>query len=334
MKKYDIKKLLCDIKKKMGWTTKGKKIHGKTRKSKQQGKRLFVAAAKDYIRQVEGIRSSSTIQNYMTALRSLQEFLRQNGEGVGTERLGLHEINAFVVERYDHWLQRKGLKQNTRSCYLRSLRALYHAIIPERRRKENPFCHVFTGNAATEKRAMDVQTIARLQQLPLSAEEESLELSRDIFLFCIFAMGMPFVDVYHLKYSQIKNGCIVYHRQKTGQQVKVRVEGCMQDIMEKYRRKGKPHIFPLSEDYALALNRYNRHLHRLAVKAQIEQNITSYVARHTWATLAYQEHIAVPVISEGMGHTDTHTTDIYIKRVHDTQLWKANRKVLSRLHHM
>lgn len=330
MKKENIKNLLRTIGCKLGFgigvkdeKRKGKKANPKNKKVGKQAdkkKTSFMDIALRYVTKMEGRRSKSTVQNYKTALRSLGEFMKD------TESATL-DINKSIIEQYDRWLTQKGLKKNTRSCYLRSLRTIYNSVIPEGKRKENPFSHVFTGNTKTEKRAVDAKVVNQLQHLQFSDEEKKLQLSRDIFLFCVFAMGMPFVDAYHLKHSQVKNGCITYHRQKTGQQVKVKIEDCMKEIMERYHRKGEEQVFPLPDDYALALNRYNRHLHQLTAKAQISENITSYVARHTWATLAFQENVALPIISEGMGHTDSHTTNIYIKRTDDTLLWKANKKI-------
>lgn len=330
MKKENIKNLLRTIGCKLGFgigvkdeKRKGKKTNPKNKKVGKQAdkkKTSFMDIALRYVTKMEGRRSKSTVQNYKTALRSLGEFMKD------TESATL-DINKSIIEQYDRWLTQKGLKKNTRSCYLRSLRTIYNSVIPAEKRKESPFSHVFTGNTKTEKRAVDAKVVNQLQHLQFSDEEKNLQLSRDIFLFSVFAMGMPFVDAYHLKHSQVKNGCITYHRQKTGQQVKVKIEDCMKEIMERYHRKGEEQVFPLPDDYALALNRYNRHLHQLTAKAQISENITSYVARHTWATLAFQENVALPIISEGMGHTDSHTTSIYIKRTDDTLLWKANKKI-------
>lgn len=345
MKKENIKNLLRTIGCKIGFgigvkdeKRKGKKANPKNKKPiKKTGKKTgknadkkktsFMTLALRHVSQMEGKRSESTVQNYKTALRSLGEFMKNTEGGNSPTELGIHDINKSVIEQYDWWLKKKGLKKNTRSCYLRSLRTIYNSLFPEGKRKENPFSHVFTGNAKTEKRAVEAKVVNQLQHLQFSDRERKLQLSRDIFLFSVFAMGMPFVDAYHLKHSQVKNGCITYHRQKTGQQVKVKIEDCMKEIMERYRRKGEEKVFPLPDDYALALNRYNRHLHQLAAKAQISENITSYVARHTWATLAFQEDVALPVISEGMGHTDSHTTSIYIKQTANTHLWKANKKI-------
>jgi integrase/recombinase XerD len=75
--------------------------------------------------------------------------------------------------------------------------------------------------------------ISKIAALALPPDTH-LCLSRDLFLFSFYAMGMPFIDVAHLKKSQIKDNVLTYYRQKTGTKVQVRVESCMQDIMASY----------------------------------------------------------------------------------------------------
>ncbi|WP_373803770.1 tyrosine-type recombinase/integrase, partial [Bacteroides heparinolyticus] len=138
-------------------------------------------------------------------------------------------------------------------------------------------------------------------------------------------MGMPFTDLAHLKQSQVKDGVLTYHRRKTDRPVRVKLEKCMLDILEKYRAEGTDYLFPIlykvkdgkiqSVSYACALNRYNRSLKLLARRAGIAVKLTSYVARHSWASIAYEHGVGLPVISKALGHTDTKTTLIYIEGI-------------------
>ena len=282
----------------------------------------FMRLALKHIEMVRSIRSTSTIQNYMTALRSFQAFTDAERPCCDAS------IDAMTIERYDRWLCMKGIKPNTRSCYLRSLRALYRATDTRSGHGEDPFSNVFTGNAVTEKRAIDVDALHRIRRLEFTHDEHELRMARDIFLFCTFAMGMPFVDAYTLTHEQVRDGVLSYARHKTGQMVRVRIEPCMSEIMARYRHDGSHRIFPLCADYASALRKYNTLLRLIADRAHISQHLTSYVARHTWATVAYREHIDLSLISQGMGHANTRATSIYIKKADDKKLWRANRRVL------
>lgn len=111
----------------------------------------FLKLAHRQVRQMEGIRCPSTIGNYNTALRSLERFLTISGKAEAT-------LSRKLVVRYDRWLDEEGVSRNTRSCYLRSLRALYNRVGGVRRRLDL-FADVFTGNAPTPKRAISVAEI-------------------------------------------------------------------------------------------------------------------------------------------------------------------------------
>ena len=162
-----------------------------------------------------------------------------------------------------------------------------------------------------------------------------------LFLFSFYAMGIPFVDLAHLKKSQVKDGVLTYRRRKTNRPVRVKLEKCMLDILEKYKAEGTDYLFPIlykvkdgrqvAVSYASALNRYNRSLKQLARQAGIGVNLTSYVARHSWASIAYEHGIGLPVISKALGHTDTKTTLIYIEGIKDERLAEANRGLLERI---
>ena len=115
-------------------------------------------------------------------------------------------------------------------------------------------------------------------------------------------MGMPFVDVAHLRWSQIHNDYLVYNRQKTGKQIRVAMESPMQTILFKHHKQAKGiFAFPLLQqgtdhEYLVVLGRYNRALLRLEKIAGIDEHLTSYVIRHTWASTAFSENIDLPVI--------------------------------------
>ncbi|VFB13043.1 integrase [Bacteroides heparinolyticus] len=305
--------------------------------------------------------SSSTAGNYRTAVRS---FILFNG---GRD-LPLSSLNADAVRRYERWLHGRGVCPNTSSCYLRSLRALYNKAASKRLVKDRaPFRGVFTGNEKTVKRSIGAQEIRRLRTMtfpdterpgdsmpvpkerrkrkerllsrtPPSRHNSWLEHVRDLFLFSFYAMGMPFVDMAHLRRSQIKDGMLVYHRQKTGRQVRVMLEPCMLDILARYEAEGSDYLFPILyklEDgrphpvsYSCALRRYNRSLKLLARRAGVPAGLTSYTARHSWASIAYAGNVDLPVISKALGHSDSRTTLVYIEEIKEERLMRANRKLL------
>ena len=292
----------------------------------------------------EGV-SLSTQENYRTAVRS---FIRFSG---GTD-VPVSALDADSVRNYERWLRDRGVCPNTSSCYMRSLRAIYNKAATKRLVKDKePFKGVFTGNERTVKRSIGAEEMRRLILTPFpppcggGKEKETASASGasalDLFLFSFYAMGMPFTDLAHLRKPQVKDGVLTYRRCKTGRQVRVKLEKCMLDILEKYKAEGTDYLFPIlykvkdgricPVSYPCALSRYNRSLKQLARRAGITVNLTSYVARHSWASIAYEQGVDLPVISKALGHTDTKTTLIYIEGIKDERLAEANRELLNRL---
>lgn len=274
-------------------------------------------------------RSTSTIENYCTALRSLERFLRSENK---KETM----LSRDVVEHYDRWLNKEGVSPNTRSCYLRSLRALHRRVVG-RNRSTEIFSTVFTGNAPTRKRALSLHTLRRLRTQYIGTNR-ALHLARDVFFFSLFALGMPFADVALLRWHDLHGGYFVYHRRKTGVEVRVRLEPCMREIAERWRIRSSDRVFPLVPDaltgdaleraYRKALGWYNRQLRLLAVVAHVPHGLSSYCARHSWATMAYARGMELPLISTAMGHRNTQTTMVYIARKEHAQVARMNKKLL------
>ena len=161
-----------------------------------------------------------------------------------------------------------------------------------------------------------------------------LEFARDLYLFSFYAQGMAFVDMVFLKESNICNGIVTYSRHKSKQLIRIAVTPQMQKIIDKYKAGGE-YIFPIlnKQDssayklYRLALGRINRHLRRIAGMTNIKVPLTTYTARHTWATLAYDYGAPVSVISAGLGHTSEEMTRVYLKEFDVSLLDKVNSMV-------
>jgi integrase len=265
---------------------------------------------------------------------------------LGGKDIHIEKINAVLMENYERFLLLRNKSKNTVSCYMRSLRAAYNQSIREkvfvlRKTKENPFSGVFTGNAKTQKRAIDRKSISRL----MGVRRPELSFSRDLFLFSFYTHGMSFSDMVALKRDNIKEGFIRYKRKKTGQLITIELEDCMKEIIKRYTSSSE-FIFPLlkgkapnglkdSGDYlkwkktATALAVYNKNLKKLAGLAGIDEHLTSYVSRHSWATIASQEGIPIATISRGMGHESEKTTRIYISQTDYSDVGRANRQILS-----
>ena len=296
----------------------------------------FASVAQQVINDERPYKSNSTIENYLTALRSFNSF--------AGESLLMGEITQLLMERYQQHLKAKGVCLNTISCYMRSLRTVYNMVVAKEKMKvcEQPFATVFVGKTKTQKRSITDEDILRIQQLVLPVNSY-LKLCQDTLLFSLYALGMPFVDIAYLRRSQMSNGIILYYRHKTKQPVYVKIEPCIQEIIDRYSNPESKYVFPFvtsenqtkaTRQYLTSLGRYNRELKRIAAMAGVSANVTSYTMRHTWASLAFRNNIDLPVISKALGHTNTNTTITYIREIDDAPVAEANRKLLEKLHRL
>lgn len=264
--------------------------------------------------------------NMATALRSFQSFL-------GGKDLRLCDVGSECMKGYQNWLVASGKSLNTVSCYMRSLRALYRKTGGTCR---DAFSKVFTGHVAAAKKAFlpsDIRKIVSLRLQPGTAEA----VARDMFLFCLYCQGMPFVDAAFLKSSQLSNGRITYIRRKTRRPVSVELNPLAEAIVMRYRGKNNLYMFPIItscspaeaySQYRSALRRYNLLLKSVAQKAGLEAALSSYVARHTWASIAYKNDVDMQVISRAMGHSRFSTTMSYISDLGNDRLRRANQLVI------
>ena len=147
----------------------------------------------------------------------------------------LDEIDSDLMLMYEAWLHGKRITKNSSSFYMRILRAVYNrAVEKELTNNRNPFKHVYTGVDKTVKRAIQLKAIKKIKNLDLFLHP-SLDFARDMFLFSFYTRGMSFIDMAHLKKKDLQNGILSYRRRKTGQQLFIKWEKCMQEIADKHK---------------------------------------------------------------------------------------------------
>lgn len=284
----------------------------------------------EQIKQLREEHRFGTANNYEKTKRSLESFLRN-------KKLTFTNFNEQLITDYNTYLISKGLMRNSISFYMRNLRAIYNKAVKQKIvRKKDLFLEVYTGIDKTRKRAVDEELISKLYNLKLD-NNDSLSFTRDIFIFSYCMRGMSFVDIAYLKKTDISNGVISYCRRKTGQLMNVRIESCMQYIINRYMDEKSEYIFPIikSDDkgeaykqYRSAINIYNRNLGVLSDMIGSGCKLSSYTARHSWATAARKHDVPISVISAGMGHSSETTTQIYLKSIEDDVLDRANAEIV------
>ncbi len=252
------------------------------------------------------------------------------------------ELDNKILESYNDWLMQRNLMRNSCSFYLRVLRSVYNDAVNEGLVLQSfPFKNAYTGIDKTVKRAVSEELIYKLFKLDL-VEKPQLAFARDIFIFSYGTRGMAFVDIAFLKKSDYKSGIIIYNRRKTRQRLRIRVEPCICELMERHCEKDEnsPYLFPILRsmddkeayrEYRSALSLYNKRLRVLSNMLGCKVVLSSYTARHSWATAARNNDISLSVISAGMGHTSENTTRIYLASLDDSMVDDANRKLLEKL---
>ena len=154
-----------------------------------------------------------------------------------------------------------------------------------------------------------------------------------------YMMGAPFIDLAFLKTENIIDGRIQYKRQKTSRHYDIKITPQLQGILDCYIKGKKPHefILPLIKretpqdqymDVQSTQNRYNKQLKQIAKLAGIEENLTSYVSRHSFATLANQMEIPITAISQMLGHEKVSTTQVYLASFGKNVLDDYNERIL------
>ena len=291
---------------------------------------LFMQGIISQLKRLNRIRTSET---YAATLSSFMKF--REGQDIL-----LCEIDSDTIMLYEAWLKANGNCPNTTSFYMRILRAVYNrAVEKELTEQKYPFKHVYTGIDKTVKRAVPLKAIKRIKELDLTLKPH-LDYAMDMFLFSFYTRGMSFIDMAYLKKSALKNGILTYRRRKTGQQLTIKWEKCMEEIVTKYEdRSATQYMLPIITSpfanervqYRNALYRVNTALKEVARLVNISIPLTMYCARHGWANIAKSKNIPLSVISEGMGHDSEETTRIYLASLDTSVVDRANSLILKDL---
>lgn len=272
-----------------------------------------------------------TSDNYKNLANRLKEF-------TGNDYTSIHDIDCDFVESFEAWLLSRGVKRNTSSFYIRNLRSVWNkaidnGILPPT--ITDPFKHVYKGVDVTVKRAIKVEDIKKIKSINLKAYPK-LDFARDLFMFSFYTRGMSFIDIVGLKKENIQDGMIVYQRRKTGKQIIIKLEKDIKRIIDKYIRNESDYIFPIAtckaDEYTKernCLEYTNKNLKELAVYCNINANLTMYVARHSWASIAHNvANVPISVISKGMGHSSEKVTQVYLASFGNKDIDKANENVI------
>lgn len=295
-------------------------------------KHSFIYFMKDQIIKLKEMGKVRTSETYTTALNSFMRF--RNNEDIPMEG-----IDTDLMERYQAYLKTKGLVPNTISFHMRILRAVFNRAVEKGITVDRkPFRRVYTGIDKTTKRALPIKTIKRILGIDLSGKEKE-RFARDIFMLSFYFRGMSFIDMAYLRKSDLKNGYLHYRRRKTGQEISIAWTKEMQQILDRYKPNPTQFLLPIitsPEHLPLSQCRrkqyvINKYLKRVGASLDIPIPLTLYCTRHSWASIARSKGVPLNVISNGLGHDNELTTQIYLASLDTAAVDRANALIIKAL---
>ncbi len=263
----------------------------------------------------------------------------------GSKEIHFSDVDVSFLNQFEEYLKAKSKGSNTIYIYFRTLRALLNKAIKEEvcADKYYPFKRFSLGKYSkvkTEKRAISKEDINKIvESKPKTADNI---LARHIFLFSFYCRGMNFADIVFLKWKDVNGNRMVYIRQKTGELFNIELLQPALEILDCYRTVDSSKddfVFPLlSGDYKTPqavfnrkvkmLREVNKGLKAVSKLAGIETELTTYVARHSYATILKKSGISTALISEAMGHHSEKTTQIYLESFGNDILDAASKVLL------
>lgn len=241
------------------------------------------------------------------------------------------------LDKFEKWMADSGMKVNAYAIHLRNIRAVFNYAIDNEYTSLYPFRKFRIKKEETRKRSLSV---GQLRELICFKCEPYQERYRDMFMLMFYLIGINAVDLFLAKPEDVVNGRLEYKRAKTGKLYSIKIEPEAMSILEKY--KGKNYLLNIMDEY----KDYKNFLHRMGIalkeigsttrkgrggkklRMPLFPDISSYWARHTWATIAASLDIPKETISAALGHEiGSPITSIYIK-FDQNKVDEANRKVI------
>lgn len=277
---------------------------------------------------------------YKTSYNSIKVFNK------GRLNILFSDIDVHWLNRYEKWLRGKGNKETTISLLFRTLRSAYNKAVEAKcaRKTDYPFDEykVSKFDVRTKKRAISKEDVLNIMKLDLADENNSIKLSRDIFIFSYLCGGINFSDIANLKQENIVNGRICYIRQKTAKAINIHLSEEASIILSKYNNTNdeRGYLFPILDIRVhksaqqkqnrihKILGRIDKDLKIIAEKCGTQVTLTIYVARHSFCTVLKNSGVNVALISEALGHSDLATTQIYLDSFENNQIDEALKHLI------
>ena len=283
-------------------------------------------AVKDYfLEYIDQCNSVRTKEIYQATITKIERFYPYTS---------LDDINIKWLERFELNEKKLGNSQNSTSIHLRNIRAVFNYCLDNEYTTNYPFRKFKIKQEKTAKRSLSIDDIRLLSTYQVEAHQERY---RDIFMLSFYLLGINMVDLLHLTPNSVVGDRIEFRRAKTKRLYSIKIPDEAQVIIDKYR--GKEYLINVMDNYSdyhnfvKQINKYLKLIGRKDIKRNkivltpLFPDISTYWARHTWATIASSIDISKDIIAHALGHGNDTVTDVYI----DFDLKKvdeANRRVI------
>lgn len=287
-----------------------------------------------------------TEHSVKTATRGVYNHtLDKIGKSHDLEILTFEDITLPWLRAWENTLRADGLAINTISIHFRNLRAIFNRAIDDEVISQScyPFRKFKIKSERTKKRALTIEQLCILRDYDCQEHQRKY---RDIFILMLYLLGINSVDLFDLK--EISNGRIEFRRAKTGRLYSIKVEPEAMNIIQQY--KGKNYLIDVCDtykNYSDFRKRMNKNLQEIGPMELVSNkakdplyvkknkkhvtslfpDLTTYWARHTWATIAAGLDIPKETIAAALGHGGNSVTDIYID-FDNKKVDQANRLVI------
>ena len=226
----------------------------------------------------------------------LKKYLRKFINYLGKNEVPFKDFDALLMRNYHTWLKNQELGRNTISLYIRNLKRVYKLAVNDGLAADvNPFEGMDVSYRVKKYRyGLTLDEVKRLRDLDLSGEPQCVVFARDIFLFTVYTKGMRSDDIFRLTSKNIKDGRLTYRQHVTGKEISLPWEPALQEIADRYKRKGTPLLFPVVtaktpheqwRQYDGILHRINYNLKKLGEMMELGYPLNLTVARHSWESI-------------------------------------------------
>ena len=254
------------------------------------------------------------------------------------------DIDTVWLKRYETWLRGQGFSENTIGRRFRTLRAVYNVAIEEKCVKADyyPFksYKVSKLHQATAKRAISKADIMRI--IEYRSNDFYKQFAVDLFAFGYFMGGINFVDIAYLKTDNIVDGRLIYTRRKTHKLIRLPLQPTAREIIDRYQQDGALFLFPILSAFHKTeqqqrnrvhkvISKVNERLKEVGKELEIPIDLTTYLARHSYATsVCLANGVSLENVAKMLGHSNIKMTQHYA-RVLDSSILRDMNQVQAAL---